>query len=251
MCSTWPRPSSVEKFRSTQFDDTWDDQTITQALTAVKGIGVWTAEMFLIFVMNRPDVLAGGRSGSAGRTAGPARPGRAAGTPRLPRPGRAMAAVPHRSRAGTSGGASTRPSRRPATESPNRQIQSRRTRAVAERSHDARRTESERAMMFDLILKGGWVIDGSGGPPFRADVAMLETMIADVGRLDGAQRTACHRRRGSLRRSRVHRRSRPRRPHAPGRPDPPSGLAPGGDDLSHRPGRQLVRAGLRRRRSTT
>ena len=25
--------------------------------------------------------------------------------------------------------------------------------------------------MFDLILKGGWVIDGSGGPPFRADVA--------------------------------------------------------------------------------
>lgn len=41
--------------------------------------------------------------------------------------------------------------------------------------------------MFDLILKGGWVIDGSGGPPFRADVALLETMIADVGRLEGAQ----------------------------------------------------------------
>jgi N-acyl-D-amino-acid deacylase len=41
--------------------------------------------------------------------------------------------------------------------------------------------------MFDLILKGGWVIDGSGGPPFRADVALLETMIAEVGRLEGAQ----------------------------------------------------------------
>jgi DNA-3-methyladenine glycosylase II len=40
-----------------EFDDTWDDQTILQALVAVKGIGVWTAEMFLIFVMNRPDVL--------------------------------------------------------------------------------------------------------------------------------------------------------------------------------------------------
>jgi DNA-3-methyladenine glycosylase II len=40
-----------------EFDDTWDDQTITRALTAVKGIGVWTAEMFLIFVMNRPDVF--------------------------------------------------------------------------------------------------------------------------------------------------------------------------------------------------
>lgn len=40
-----------------EFDDTWDDQTISGALTAVKGIGIWTAEMFLIFVMNRPDVL--------------------------------------------------------------------------------------------------------------------------------------------------------------------------------------------------
>ena len=41
-------------------------------------------------------------------------------------------------------------------------------------------------MNFDLILKNGWVIDGSGGPPFRADVALLDTMIGDVGRLDGA-----------------------------------------------------------------
>ncbi len=42
-------------------------------------------------------------------------------------------------------------------------------------------------MMFDLIIKGGWVIDGSGGPPFRADVALLESVIAEVGRLDGAE----------------------------------------------------------------
>ncbi len=41
--------------------------------------------------------------------------------------------------------------------------------------------------MFDLILKGGWVIDGSGGPPFLADVALLETMIAEVGRLTAAE----------------------------------------------------------------
>jgi DNA-3-methyladenine glycosylase II len=40
-----------------EFDDSWDDQAITQSLTAVKGIGVWTAEMFLIFVLNRPDIL--------------------------------------------------------------------------------------------------------------------------------------------------------------------------------------------------
>jgi len=40
-----------------EFDDTWEDDAIIQSLTAVKGIGVWTAEMFLIFVMNRPDIL--------------------------------------------------------------------------------------------------------------------------------------------------------------------------------------------------
>ena len=38
-------------------DDSWDDATITRSLTAIKGIGVWTAEMFLIFALNRPDVL--------------------------------------------------------------------------------------------------------------------------------------------------------------------------------------------------
>jgi len=33
------------------------DDEVIEALTAVKGIGRWTAEMFLIFVLNRPDVL--------------------------------------------------------------------------------------------------------------------------------------------------------------------------------------------------
>ena len=42
-------------------------------------------------------------------------------------------------------------------------------------------------MTFDLIIKGGWVIDGTGGPPFRADVGLLESMIAEVGRLDGLE----------------------------------------------------------------
>ncbi len=37
--------------------DQEDDETIVQQLTSVKGIGVWTAEMFLIFALNRPDVL--------------------------------------------------------------------------------------------------------------------------------------------------------------------------------------------------
>jgi DNA-3-methyladenine glycosylase II len=46
-----------------QFDDSWDDHTITQSLTTVKGIGIWTAEMFLIFVLNRPDILPAGDLG--------------------------------------------------------------------------------------------------------------------------------------------------------------------------------------------
>jgi N-acyl-D-amino-acid deacylase len=40
---------------------------------------------------------------------------------------------------------------------------------------------------YDLILKNGWVIDGTGGPPFRADVGLLDTMIAEVGQLEGAE----------------------------------------------------------------
>jgi len=38
--------------------DDLDDDTVTEALTQVKGIGRWTAEMFLIFALERPDVLA-------------------------------------------------------------------------------------------------------------------------------------------------------------------------------------------------
>jgi DNA-3-methyladenine glycosylase II len=32
------------------------DEDVIQTLTQVKGVGQWTAEMFLIFVLNRPDV---------------------------------------------------------------------------------------------------------------------------------------------------------------------------------------------------
>jgi DNA-3-methyladenine glycosylase II len=36
---------------------TFADAEIIARLTAVRGIGTWTAEMFLIFALNRPDVL--------------------------------------------------------------------------------------------------------------------------------------------------------------------------------------------------
>jgi DNA-3-methyladenine glycosylase II len=32
------------------------DEQVIASLTQVKGVGVWTAEMFLIFVLNRPDI---------------------------------------------------------------------------------------------------------------------------------------------------------------------------------------------------
>ena len=42
-------------------------------------------------------------------------------------------------------------------------------------------------MYFDWILRGGWVIDGSGALPYRADVAITDTQIGDIGRLDDAR----------------------------------------------------------------
>ena len=49
------------KFAANKFDvKTWsrlDDTEITRQLVTVKGIGEWTAEMFLIFYMGRPDVF--------------------------------------------------------------------------------------------------------------------------------------------------------------------------------------------------
>ncbi len=46
-----------------EIDDSWDDQAVVDSLTTIKGVGVWTAEMFLIFVLNRPDVLPAGDLG--------------------------------------------------------------------------------------------------------------------------------------------------------------------------------------------
>jgi DNA-3-methyladenine glycosylase II len=43
-------------------DEMPDDEVITE-LTAVKGLGVWTAHMFLMFHLRRPDVLAVGDLG--------------------------------------------------------------------------------------------------------------------------------------------------------------------------------------------
>ena len=39
---------------------------------------------------------------------------------------------------------------------------------------------------YDLVLKGGWIIDGSGNPRYRGDVAIRGERIAGVGFLSGA-----------------------------------------------------------------
>jgi len=36
---------------------TWEDRDILQTLTQIKGVGVWTVEMLLMFSLNRPDIL--------------------------------------------------------------------------------------------------------------------------------------------------------------------------------------------------
>ena len=45
-------------------------------------------------------------------------------------------------------------------------------------------------MQYDLIIKNGTVIDGSGMPRFRSDVGIVDGKIASIGRIrDGAQET--------------------------------------------------------------
>ena len=40
---------------------------------------------------------------------------------------------------------------------------------------------------FDVLIRGGMVYDGSGGSPYRADVAVLEGSIAKMGQLTDAR----------------------------------------------------------------
>jgi DNA-3-methyladenine glycosylase II len=43
--------------------DRLDDEQVIEEIVAVRGLGVWTAEMFLLFHLERPDVLSGGDLG--------------------------------------------------------------------------------------------------------------------------------------------------------------------------------------------
>jgi N-acyl-D-amino-acid deacylase len=44
---------------------------------------------------------------------------------------------------------------------------------------------------MDVVMTGGWVVDGTGAPPFRADVAVRDGRVAAIGRLEHVE--AAHR----------------------------------------------------------
>jgi len=50
-------------------------------------------------------------------------------------------------------------------------------------------------MSYDLIIRGGRVVDGSGVAARTADIAVQDGLIAEVGRIDGAARRTNRRRR--------------------------------------------------------
>ena len=76
-----------------------DDEAAIEHLVQAKGIGVWSAEIYLLFALRRARRLAGRRFGGAHRGAADQGPGGAPGPRRNGRAGRALAATPQRRRA--------------------------------------------------------------------------------------------------------------------------------------------------------
>jgi len=48
------------------------------------------------------------------------------------------------------------------------------------------RGKQENQMSYDLLIKNGRVVDGSGGPSYRGDIAVADGKIVEIGKLSGA-----------------------------------------------------------------
>ena len=202
----------------------WNDEEVVARLTSIKGVGVWTAEMFLIFALARPDVFPVGDLGV-----------RAAirdrlGLPEMPKPEfcRPLGEPwrPFRSVASWYLWRSLDPAFRIVPHTADERRGARR---------DLRPDPQERP--GDRRLRRPPV------PGRRGDRRGEDRRRRQPRRGRGGEGARRHR---PLRRPRLHRRPRPRRPRLARRPGPPAGLEARGDDLRHRPGRQRLRAGVAR-----
>ncbi len=93
-CARWPSTCSPASCSWTRLDELPDDEVIRE-LVAVKGIGEWTAHMFLMFTLHRPDVLPTGDQGIKNAVHARLRARRGAQARRDDRDRRAVAPVPH------------------------------------------------------------------------------------------------------------------------------------------------------------
>ena len=64
-------------------------------------------------------------------------------------------------------------------------------------------------MSYDLIIKNGMIVDGSGGARYRGDVGVKDGKIARIGKLDGEDHGRDARRRRSCRDTGLCRRPHP------------------------------------------
>ncbi len=101
---------------------------------------------------------------------------------------------------------------------------------------------------MDLVLRDALVVDGTGGPSYRADVAVDGGRISEIHR-EGSPAPPHRRPHGRRRRARalprLHRHARPQRSGAAARPGPQREGGTGRHARSPGPGRPVVRPGRR------